>query len=111
MTRKDKVSMDCQAQIFELHTRGYSVRRIAQALKMCRRTVRKYIKNQDVILLNKDLQKIEGSTLEKDFIVNQEKSHSQEVIFKFPEWLQHLDWKRLLNEKRKEFHAKFYIRK
>lgn len=101
MTRKDKVSMDCQAQVFELHTRGYSVRRIAQALKMCRRTVRKYIKNQDVILLNKDLQKIESSTIEKNFIVNQEKSYSQEVILKFPEWLQRLDWQRLLTEKKK----------
>jgi hypothetical protein len=101
MMRKDKVSMDCQAQIFELEQRGYSVRKIAQALKMCRKTVRKYIKKQGVLSLKKEeLQKIEMSDQDIS-IVSQENSSSQSIILQFPEWLQKLDWKTLLSEKKK----------
>lgn len=43
MARKDRVSMQMQQQILELHKRGYSVRRIARCLKKSRKTVTKYI--------------------------------------------------------------------
>jgi len=100
MTRKDKVSMDCQAQILELEKRGYSVRRIAETLKMCRRTVRKYIKIKDSLIIKKELHAIDEPN--NVVPIASPKTPSQEtIIHQFPEWLQNLDWQTLLNEKRK----------
>ena len=55
MTRKDMISMDYQVQIYELHQRGHSIRKIAETLKMCRRSVRKYIEKQELIKLKKEV--------------------------------------------------------
>jgi transposase len=50
MARKDRLSMQMQQQIFELHKRGYSIRRIARCLKKSRKTVVKYLsRNAEVI--------------------------------------------------------------
>jgi DNA-binding NarL/FixJ family response regulator len=43
MARRDRITMDKQAQILKLVDRGYSVRGIASSLKMCRKAVKKYI--------------------------------------------------------------------
>ena len=101
MARKDRISMDTQVQIGELLRKGHSVRKIAQVLKMCRRTVRKYVKKQeDLALKSKKIKQIVSS--DQDEIINvEEELKAQSIITQFPNWLQNLDWKTLLNEKKK----------
>jgi hypothetical protein len=48
MKRKGRTSMDRCVQILEMHRAGHSINKIAKALKMCKKTVRKVIEGQGV---------------------------------------------------------------
>ena len=100
MARKDRISMDTQAQIAELIKKGHSVRKIAQILKMCRRTIRKYVKRLEEIEKEKQFQsnQLQDQKHSGDKIQIQ---NEQEIIRQFPVWLQSLDWKQLLHERQK----------
>lgn len=95
MARKDRVSMDRHAQILELHRRGYSIRRIAHTLKMCKKSVRKYIECPIVkpILISQSVDKSE-EPLRPEVDPNA-------IILQFPSWLQEKDWKNLVKERAK----------
>jgi len=43
MVSKDRVSMDKQSQIRYLYNQKYPIKRIAESLNLCRKTVRKYL--------------------------------------------------------------------
>ena len=96
MARKDRVSMDRHAQVLELHRRGYSNRRIAQTLKMCKKSVRKYVDRA----LAKPLpsQEKPGASLPP--------VSSNAAILQFPQWIQDMDWQSLLLEKAKGISVK-----
>jgi len=89
MTRKDRITMAYQEQIFELYERGYSIRRIAESLKMCRKSVKKYVLNFQQKKIN------ETTSLENA------SSELKVIILNFPEWFQKIDYEHFLNEKRK----------
>lgn len=91
MARKDRVSMERQAQILVLYRRGYSVRRIAKVLKMCRRSIRKYIDRHSVE---------EKKPLQAEVFPEQKKEEMQ-VIAQLPEWVRELDWRCILQDIRK----------
>ena len=118
--------MDTQAQVFELYRQGHSLRKIALTLNMCRRTVRRYLKKRDRVEAKETkfslcsngsiniisteetglAAAVDFSTFNQDLpsqIVEPEcKALPPEtVIVQFPSWFQNLDWKYLLNEKRK----------
>ena len=95
MARKDRVSMDRHAQILELHRRGYSTRRIAHTLKMCKKSVRKYIERPIVkpVLITQSVDKSE-EPLRPEVDPNA-------IILQFPSWLQEMDWKNLVKERAK----------
>jgi transposase len=95
MARKDRISMDRHAQILELYQRGYSIRRIAQTLHMCKKSVRKYI---DRPLLKVAVSEDLNSPTDSE---NPQTSDQSSVILQFPNWLQELDWQTLLSEKSK----------
>ena len=95
MARKDRISMDTQAQITVLIQKGHSVRKIAQILKMCRRTIRKYVKRHEEVEKEKQSQTENVSTNQLHI------QNEHEIIQQFPDWLQSLDWKRLLHERKK----------
>jgi transposase len=102
MLEKDRISMDMQAQIIRLYAKGYSVRKIAGALQMCRRTVRRYVSRERDKSTIKAQAKSESSC---ESMVKEEaekmESKEHEAINKFPGWLKKLDWRWLINEKRK----------
>ena len=95
MARKDRVSMDRHAQVLELHERGYSSRRIAQTLKMCKKSVRKYIvrplvKPDLVAQISDKSEDLRGPVVDPNAI-----------ILQFPNWLQDMDWQTLIKERAK----------
>ena len=95
MARKDRVSMDRHAQIIELQTRGYSLRRIAKSLHMCKKSVRKYtdrpLQRPASLAASQDPAKPESRPL----------VDGNTIILQFPNWIQELDWQTLVNEKSK----------
>ena len=91
MLRKDRVSMDRQAQILVMHSNGHSLRRIAQALKMCKKSVRKYIRRQE--------KKEEKGEEKNTSVLQEDNPDGREVITQFPLWLQELDWRKLVEER------------
>jgi hypothetical protein len=93
MARRDRISMDKQAQILKLAQRGYSVRGIASSLKMCRKAVRKYV---------------EKAALDSRVVFPAEEEHKANVpcivpdpLKNSPDWLKQLDWKYLVSERQK----------
>ena len=95
MARKDRVSMDRHAQVLELHARKYSIRRIAQTLKMCKKSVRKYVarpltKPNVVAQIQPKSETSQAPTIDPNA-----------VILQFPNWLQDMDWETLLKERAK----------
>ncbi len=93
MARKDRISMDRHAQILELYHRGYSIRRIAQTLKMCKKSVRKYVNRpltqpNTLSILQSDPQTSLASPVDPNAI-----------ILQFPIWFQNLDWQTLVKER------------
>ncbi len=100
MARKDRTSMDYQAQILELYKRGYSIRKIGIVLKICRKTVRKYVhrfEKQDEIIKQQTKEVFEN----KFEIPESTFAKEEEIILQFPEWLKKLDWRKILEDKRK----------
>ena len=95
MALKERVSMDRHAQILELKKKGYSFRRIAQTLKMCKKSVRKYSERQ---LVTPAKVAIQDNASE---IFCTEKPDNSSVILQFPTWLQAIDWKTLILERAK----------
>jgi hypothetical protein len=95
MARKDRVSMDRHAQVLELHERGYSSRRIAQTLKMCKKSVGKYIKRP----LSKPNLMVQTQNTSDD--PQAPTVDPNAIILQFPNWLQDMDWQTLLKERAK----------
>ena len=93
MARKDRVSMDRHAQIIVLHERGYSLRRIAKSLQMCKKSIRKYI--------DRTLVKTESAQSEHSLLETPPSVDPKSVIQQFPDWLQDLDWQAIIRERSK----------
>lgn len=84
MARKDRLSMQMQQQIFELHQRGYSVRRIARCLKKSRKTVVKYLtRNSDVVSITPPAAAVSTNKTEVD------------------SWRSAVDWSHVIEQRRK----------
>jgi transposase len=91
--------MATQIQIFTLYDQGHSVRKISLALGMCRRTIRRYLRQRDRMNKGEGQEKI----ADKIAIPSSQLAAKNEadILERFPQWLQNLDWKTILNEKRK----------
>ena len=87
--------MDRHAQILELKKKGYSFRRIAQTLKMCKKSVRKYAERPLVVEAKAP------SSSEPIIHLSDEIASNNNVISHFPLWIQSIDWQTLLLEKAK----------
>jgi len=90
MKRKERTSMDRQLQIIELHKRKYSIRRIAKSLKMCKKTIGKYVKKyeEEKFLQNEFKNKKEQKEL---YLPGKKKIDPNEILSRYPEWVQSLN--------------------
>lgn len=95
MARKDRISMDRHAQVLELYAWNYAIRRIAQTLTMCKKSVQKYV-NRPLVSQNVAPQIKDNSEELQATMVN-----ANSIILRFSIWLQEMDWQTLLKERAK----------
>lgn len=79
MVRKERLSMERRQQILSLAEQGYSLRKIAQCLKISRHTVKRYMVPHD--------SENEGGALS--------------TLISEPAWVQTVDWEFLVSERKK----------
>ena len=88
MQCKDRISVEKQKQIELLLERGYSRRKIAESLKLCRRTVRRYAKRFQL-----------RAAEEKERPEKPQPAPLTETVFEpAAKWAKELDWSEIVKE-------------